>query len=134
VNPGESGYCLWIVVSEDKSEAILGYFQILAKPNPVPERYKLKGLDDNSLYTVQNRPQYVDVRQFGDLIHSFVPVSPVPEDYLLELETTEFSAYGDQLMNRGFVPKSQFYGTGLNSNNAFVGDFGSRLFVLTKND
>jgi len=137
--PEGRGTSLWMVVSEDKDEAIVGYYQQMAHPNPPSERYLLEGLDPDQLYKIQNRRQYMDIRQFGDLINMILPVtintegalhSTIADNYLYELEKTEFKAYGDQLMFRGFVPAQQFYGTGLDEHSAFLGDFGSRLFVL----
>nr|WP_221439788.1 alpha-galactosidase [Spirochaeta isovalerica] len=130
---------LWMVVSSDKNEAIIGYYQKTAKPNPGPERYRLKGLDPHKKYSLKNRTQFMDVKQFGHLINMVSPVElkengvlhqMVASNYLYEVEKTEFSAYGDQLMNRGFCPAHQFYGTGLDEKIAFLGDFGSRLFLL----
>ena len=138
-SPELQEYCLWMTVSKDKRQAILGYYQILAHPNPGPERYRLQGLDDSVLYKIINRQQYLDIRQFGELINMVLPVeiktdglihSNLADNYLYELENTEFSAYGDQLQNSGLSPKHQFYGTGLSNQNAFIGDFGSRIFLL----
>jgi len=140
-NPTGNEKCLWLIISKDKEEAILGYYQILAGPNPSSERYPLSGLDQNILYKVENREQFMDIRQFGDLINMILPVSikengkihsTIADNYLYRLEMTEFRAFGDQLMNRGFVPKQQFYGTGLDDSIAYIGDFGSRLFVIKK--
>ncbi|WP_210411560.1 alpha-galactosidase [Oceanispirochaeta crateris] len=137
--PSDRGTSLWMIVSEDQKDAILGYYQQLAQPNPPSERYLLEGLNPDMLYEVQNRTQFMDIRQFGDLINQALPVSintegilhsKIAENYLYELEKTEFKAFGDQLMFRGFVPKQQFYGTGLDDHCAFLGDFGSRLFIL----
>jgi alpha-galactosidase len=138
-DPVGKGLCLWVVVSENKEKAILGYYQVLANPNPSTERYQIPGLNEDILYHIQNREQFMDIRQFGDLINMILPVeiktdgfihSKMANNYMYKLEKTEFNAYGDQLMARGFVPKQQFYGTGLDEHNAYIGDFGSRLFIL----
>lgn len=140
-NPAENSICLWSVVSREKDCAIVGYYQQLAHPNPGTERYQLENLDEEFRYSVKNRPQYIDIRQFGELINMVLPVdlktdgflhSKIADNYLYEVEKTEFCAFGDQLMYRGLVPRQQFYGTGLDKNIAFIGDFGSRLFVLEK--
>ncbi|MGM7719690.1 alpha-galactosidase [Metabacillus sp. Hm71] len=52
LNPFHSNETSWMVVSQDKKEAIVGYYQVLAKPNPSYSRIKLKGLDPNKLYTI----------------------------------------------------------------------------------
>ncbi len=129
-NPADNSICVWSVVSPDKDCAIVGYYQQLAHPNPGTERYKLVNLSDDILYTVKNRLQYVDIRQLGELINMVLPVDLKSDNYLQEVEKTVFKAFGDQLMNRGFSPKQQFYGTGIDMNIAYIGDFGSRIFIL----
>lgn len=140
-NPADNSICVWSVVSPEKDCAIVGYYQQLAHPNPGTERYQLLDLSDDQLYSVKNRPQYVDINQFGELVNMVLPVDlkshdfihgEIAENYLYEVEKTEFNAFGDQLMNRGFTPKQQFYGTGIDKNIAFIGDFGSRIFILEK--
>lgn len=130
---------LWMAVAQDRKIALLGYFQKNSSPNPGSERYRLKGLDAGAVYSLINRDQYIDIRQFGDLINMILPVEikneglihrTIADNYLYEVEKTDFLAGGDQLMNRGFVPVQQFYGTGLDGKTAFIGDFGSRLFLL----
>ncbi|MEM5591027.1 GH36 C-terminal domain-containing protein [Niallia circulans] len=50
-----------MVVSEDKTEAIIGYYEVLAKPNRPYERLRLKGLAVDKLYTINN-----EVERYGD--------------------------------------------------------------------
>ena len=136
-----SGLFVMNRVIREQDKAILGYYQKLAKTNPGNERYKLEGLNDDDIYSISSRTQYMDIRQFGDLINMVLPVdvntegflhSKIADNYLYELEKTNFKAYGDQLINHGFAPKQQFYGTGLDDHIAFIGDFGSRLFFFEK--
>ncbi|WP_288941170.1 alpha-galactosidase, partial [uncultured Streptococcus sp.] len=42
----------WMVVSRDRSEALVGYYTILAQPNPSYERLKLVGLKTDAAYQV----------------------------------------------------------------------------------
>lgn len=53
-NPFTSNETSWIVVSTDKTEAIVGYYKVLAKPNDSYSRIKVKGLDPEKLYTINN--------------------------------------------------------------------------------
>ncbi|MFB3169542.1 alpha-galactosidase [Neobacillus sp. 179-C4.2 HS] len=53
LSPFESNEVSWMVVSEDKKEAIVGYYKILAKPNDKYYRIKLKGLDPERLYQIE---------------------------------------------------------------------------------
>ncbi len=41
----------WAVVSKDKSEVLVTYIQILQRPNCRSRRIRLKGLDENAVYT-----------------------------------------------------------------------------------
>ena len=49
-SPFESNEVAWMVVSHDQKEALVGYYQILAKPNPGYQRVKLQGLHPDYLY------------------------------------------------------------------------------------
>jgi alpha-galactosidase len=62
LNPFESNEVSWMVVSEDKKEAIVGYYKVLAKPNDKYYRIKLEGLDPEKLYSIEgnNSTHYGD--------------------------------------------------------------------------
>lgn len=51
-SPFDSNEVGWIVVSSDKSEALVGFYQILARPNAPYERLKLQGLSPNKRYKI----------------------------------------------------------------------------------
>ncbi|EKQ56494.1 MULTISPECIES: alpha-galactosidase [unclassified Clostridium] len=55
LNPFESNETSWMVVSEDKSQAIVGYYQALCRPNEKYNRVKLQGLNPNKLYEIEGR-------------------------------------------------------------------------------
>ncbi|WP_303973751.1 alpha-galactosidase [Streptococcus merionis] len=42
----------WMVVSPDQSEALVGYYQILAQPNQTYQRLRLRGLKEDTCYQV----------------------------------------------------------------------------------
>lgn len=52
----------WMVVSEDQSEAIFGYYQVLAKPNPGYARAFFKGLHPEFEYAIDG----IDDTFYGD--------------------------------------------------------------------
>ncbi|ONI43835.1 alpha-galactosidase [Candidatus Epulonipiscioides gigas] len=59
-------YYSWIVVSPDKKTAILGYYKILAAPNPSFKKINLVGLNENFKYTCNNKTYYGDeLMNFG---------------------------------------------------------------------
>jgi alpha-galactosidase len=51
-----------VVVSQDKKEAMVGYYKVLAKPNDKYYRVKLKGLDPEKLYCLEGK----NTTQYGD--------------------------------------------------------------------
>ncbi len=53
-------YTAWMVVSPDKKTAILGYYKVLATPNPSLKKIKLVGLDENLEYTCNQKTYYGD--------------------------------------------------------------------------
>lgn len=52
----------WMIVSKDKKQALVGYYQVLSKPHPKYPGFKLVGLDANKLYRVKplEREMYGD--------------------------------------------------------------------------
>ncbi len=52
-SPFDTDACSWSIVSKDKKQAILGYYQPLGKPNAAIVRVKCKGLSSSATYYVQ---------------------------------------------------------------------------------
>ncbi|MBZ5201542.1 alpha-galactosidase [Planomicrobium chinense] len=52
----------WLVVSDDQSEALLGYYQVLSTPNPGLSRVFFKGLNPEFEYTIEG----LDATFYGD--------------------------------------------------------------------
>ena len=52
-NPFENNEVCWLTVSEDKSTAIVAYYQVLSRPNEKYNRIKLKCLDEDKLYDME---------------------------------------------------------------------------------
>lgn len=44
-----------MVVSEDKKEALVGYYRLLAQPNEAWKRLYLKGLDAEKQYRIEGK-------------------------------------------------------------------------------
>ncbi|MDS0524825.1 alpha-galactosidase [Clostridium sp. SHJSY1] len=57
MSPFQGNETSWMVVSEDKKKAIVGYYQILSRPNEKYNRIKLKGLNPNKLYSIEGREE-----------------------------------------------------------------------------
>ncbi|MBM7539874.1 alpha-galactosidase [Amphibacillus cookii] len=52
----------WQILSEDKSELLVGYYQILSRPNPALRRVQLVGLDPEACYRLAGTDQHM----YGD--------------------------------------------------------------------
>ena len=107
VSPIETDSCAWMVVSEDKKEAIFAYYRILNRPNMGFERVKLEGLLPGESYGVWSY-QSEDVPPEGILRGSF---------------------YGDELMNAGFIV-SDLASSKVGDNVLEASDFISRIYHL----
>ena len=102
VNPFEGNDTAWMVVSQDKKEAVAAYYQRLNKVNASWLRFKLDGLNPEALYEVTYHAGRPDTQ---------------PEVVL--------KAYGDELMYAGIVIDREE----LNRNG---GDFASVLYTLKR--
>jgi alpha-galactosidase len=52
LSPFEGNETAWMIVSQDRREAFVAYFRVLAEPNEPITRLKLKGLDANNNYLI----------------------------------------------------------------------------------
>ena len=52
-SPFENNISAWMIVSEDKKEAIVAYFKVLNDVNCPLRRMKLHGLDENLVYSIK---------------------------------------------------------------------------------
>lgn len=53
-NPFEENETAWMFISEDKEEAVVFYFRVLSQPNIDYKPLKLKGLDKDCVYKLEN--------------------------------------------------------------------------------
>lgn len=51
-SPFERNETAWMVVSKDQKEALIGFYQVLARPNSPYDRLRLEGLDDETVYVI----------------------------------------------------------------------------------
>ena len=61
-SPFEGNETAWVVVSEDRKKALVGYYSVLAVPNTNYKRLKLTGLSKDILYRVEE----LDIEAYGD--------------------------------------------------------------------
>ena len=112
-SPFEHNETGWMTVSRDRKSALALYAQTLNKVNASWVRFKLKGLDPDTKYRVR----YEIVEEPRDFyIYGMEPTEG-------KVETREFSAYGDELMNIGIVvDRIDFFKLG--------GDFAAFLYEI----
>ena len=136
-SPFGNNDCLWMTVSEDGREAVVGLYQILARPNGPAERIPVAGLAKAPAYRIVNRRQYHNLRAFGDLARHALPIRLpakgvlfhlLANRYLMPAETEDLTVRGDVLNALGFIPKQRFIGSGYNADIRLMGDFGSRIY------
>lgn len=106
--------CTWEITSKDKSESMLGYFVNRISPNSTADIIRFTGLDESFDYKMKNRPQVINIKDFGGLINHVVPFDIKTEDnkfydavcdiVKLPTEKEEYTVGGDSLMNSGFKP------------------------------
>ena len=107
LSPSGGEEAAWMVVSEDKKEAIFAYYRILNRPNGRFSRVKLQGLDESLKYGVWSY-QHEDVPPEGILRGEFC---------------------GDELMNAGFIV-SDLSSSKVGDNILEAVDFSSRIYHL----
>ena len=131
----------WISVEEDRSKAVLMYYQDKQIPHPNDDILKTFKLSQDIYYKVSARNQKINIKSFGNLINHVTPIEIKNEGmiqhfiskvYSYETEKEEFLAYGDMLNEVGFMPKEQFSGCGFNENVRLMGDYSSRIFTIEK--
>lgn len=143
-SPFETNYAIWMVVSKDKEEAIVGYYQKLQESNKSLETIKLKGLEEQYMYHLESRVQFMNIERFGELINDYVPFNvktngvrgiihkTVSDNYMFKNDVQKVDEYGDSLMYAGLKPLQQFNGAGFGYQVRYIGDFGSRIYYLKK--
>jgi alpha-galactosidase len=57
---GDGNETAWMVVSEDRSRAVVGHYRVLNRPVPGPDRLRLRGLDPSLRYRVSTWPSTAD--------------------------------------------------------------------------
>lgn len=88
-NPFYGNTATWIVVNKEKTEALVGHFQILAQPNPgYNNKILLKGLDPEKKYRVNE-----EYEAYGDELMNMGIVFSQPDRYFSKnSETQDFKS------------------------------------------
>lgn len=86
LSPFENNVTAWIVVSEDQTEALAGYYKVLNCVNEGWNRLKLVGLDNNKKYIINNNQM---ISCFGD---ELMNIGIVIDDKELCNHSSDFSS------------------------------------------
>lgn len=119
LSPFEGNETAWMVVAQDKSRAVAGYYQRLNKVNASWLRLKLEGLQEDALYEVS-----CDMKPSASYDDELAKIYGIHG----EGETVKiYQAYGDELMYAG-IPIDR------EDLNKKGGDFASLLYTLKRID
>jgi len=121
---------------------ILGNFQKLSTASPDFDTLHFVNLNENDVYDVQSVNQSMPISQFGHLISHALPIKLHPDGFLIRLiskykqldnATESYQASGQMLMS-GIKLKQQFMGTYYNDQTRILGDFGSQIYLVQKQE
>ena len=121
-----------------KGVHLAGLFHRLIPAAPGYELLRLKGLEEETRYRLESRPQTVRVGQFGSLVKHIAPVPLNPNGIVLRTADRHyalpdgqmcFTASGAALCS-GVMLNARFSGTGYDKDIRVQGDFGSNVYVV----
>jgi alpha-galactosidase len=124
-----------------EKEALVSIYSKIQKPNPMEERLRCFGLEEESLYQYETRKESIPLRRFGNLINYVLPFHLNPEGTLISAVsryrdmTTEQEkgvASGGVLGDIGCVLAQEWSGVGYDDRVRLMGDFGARLYLIEK--
>jgi len=134
----EGDNAMFQIISKDRKESIIGYFNGLQSTTPketILKGYEFKD-DVKYLVSVYNTKHHLD--QFGNLINMVLPLHinsdgilvPLINKYFgMDAEKEEYAVSG-KLLKDGLILKCEWAGNGYNENVRVLGDFGSRLYYI----
>ncbi len=130
----------WQVRERDGSRAVTGFFQTLATASEGYDYLRILGLNKDTTYRLETKPQNIYVKRFGGLVKHLLPVELNPEGLLLRT-ANKFYAMKDcveqyegngAMFASGVLLNNQYMGTGYNEHIRLMGDFGSNLYITTQ--
>lgn len=138
-----NNYIKWEVLSKDKNTCVLGHFNILQSTH-APEMYlDTKGLLNDKKYNVNVVHVEHNIHEFGGLVNMILPIHLNPEGWLVNFiskhktipgEQESYLVYGSVLNNRGLILNPEWSASGMNDGIRIMEDFGSRLYLINKNE
>lgn len=141
----KSDRCKWQITSEDKSQAMLGYFVNRITPNWGNDVVKFVSLNEDWDYSLVARTQLLSLKNFGDMINVPMPKKLDVEDgkffnflcdfVKLKSEKEDYIIGGDSLMNSGFKPKQPYNYSGFKfQDSRMILDNDSRMYYISRTE
>lgn len=130
----------WQCTGKNAEEALAGFFQTQSGASEGYDFLPLTALDPDAEYILQTRPQSLFIKRFGGLVKHILPIKLDPNGLVLRIagrhrslsDCVETYRCGGDLLMSGVRLNNQFAGTYYNSRTRLLGDFGSNLYVITK--
>ena len=131
---------LWSSTARDQSECTAALFQTQTSASSGQDRLYLDGLDADTEYVVETRPQRIAIKSFGGLIRHVLPFTPNPDGWLLHTVNKfyglsdcreQYTLRGDAL-KQGLALNTAFCGSYYNNKTRLLGDFGSNMYLIRK--
>lgn len=140
----DDGYALWMVLSEDKKEGVVGYFQGLASSHPKVDVLHLVDLIPDQLYVLEAREQQTNIKLFGGLLNMAMPIKLNEDGLIMHIiskyksieqflkikDVERYVVYGDALNSGAVKLNPQWYGTGVNEHVRVLADFGANMYYF----
>ncbi|MFA5762400.1 MAG: alpha-galactosidase [Bacilli bacterium] len=135
----EKDAAVWMVLSDDRKEGIIGYYNGLQKPNP--KTTILQGIDflEDETYAMNVRPQDHNIKKFGGLINMVLPVRVNENGFLVNQvahhkvmpgEKESYQVSGGMINHGAIKLNPEWAGVGYDERVRVLGDFGSRLYYF----
>jgi alpha-galactosidase len=127
--------------AHNAKEAVVSRTVGICRPVPSQESLFAIGLDPNADYHYAIRREDLDLRRFGTIVNYVLPIHLKEEGALISFiakfksmpcETLEGDMSGAGLMGGGLKFPMLWNGTGYSDKVSFMGDFGSRLYLLSR--
>ncbi len=138
-----SGSSDLILQAYTEKTSIVGYFRSIDEISFKEERLFAYNLNPESFYEYENRIEHIPLEKFGNLVNYISPIH-LKEDGMLFSLVSRFKdmlsehdhgfASGNTILSMGPCLAQEWTGSGYNENIRLMGDFSSRLYVISKVD
>ena len=133
-----AGGTAWMIINKERTEAIIGRFEGVVKPNQQPQTLKAMHIKDG-IYLIETRRQSINIKAFGDLINHVLPIKIKGEGVIHNFLGNRFDITSEEenyiadasAINSGNIRlKQSFVGSGYNKDIKLITDFDSRLYHI----